>query len=171
MDPIQIAIVVVIMVVGAVRWVIENVVNKGKSNPDQSAGDTLEDLYEEARREIHDRQARRSPEGETAPSSRPPVLPPNRTASPPPMPAARSRPTPTPPQVERYQPLMVHKPTFSAAEKAALARAQEREKTSRPPRPGSQAPTTVRGLLSSPQAARKAILLKEILGPPKSALE
>ena len=56
LDP-QVIIILVIMVVGGIRWFLEQVKGSQEGpSADERADDELEDLYEEARREILSRQ-------------------------------------------------------------------------------------------------------------------
>lgn len=174
-DPLQIIIVVIIMVVGAIRWFIENVVQKGKQPEDEADGGTLEDLYEEARREILDRQARMYPENEESPETD--FIPeqefrPIPRSTPPPLP--EKKPTPAASFYPTFKATdTVDKPALSAAEQAALDRVQEREILLRSNRSKRRSGSTsgIRAMLATPQATRKAVLLREILGPPKGAPE
>lgn len=159
----RVFIVLAFMVIGAIRWVLERV--KGKE--DQEGDDSpFEDLYEEARREIVARQGR--PHEEQA--SPPPVQQAQRAPAPVPQHravATPSRTTSAPPPLPSWQ-KKVTKPNLSAAEKEALARIQQQSGTSKKKRIRSDG-SRVRQMLNSPSAARDAIVLSEILGPPKSA--
>jgi hypothetical protein len=59
-------------------------------------------------------------------------------------------------------------PVITTAESAALERAQERKSSLRSRRRSTR--TSVRQLLASPASTRDAIVLLEILGPPKGAI-
>ncbi len=113
-----------------------------KIRGEQPLGTTeeLEDIYEEFREEIRHRQ--------TATHQQP---------TPPPIPQ-------TPPPATRFK--KPRKPKLSAEEKAALARYQQRTSGTRPHKPNSRTP--IQNLLSTPNSARQAIILTEILGKPKS---
>lgn len=162
-------IVLVIMVIGGLKWFFDSF-KSSKRDPDEPSEDSYVDLYEETRQQIQERQARQYPSRQEAqqrleeyapePSIFEPVstLPPILSAPPPiPRPARSARPKPTRP------------PALSSAEQAALKRVQthgmgghsQRKRATRSP---------VRRLLSSPTAARDAIVLREILGPPKGAM-
>ena len=163
----QAIILLVFMVIAALKFIGENLKGKKKEDEDQP----LADLYEDSREEILDRQRSASPppplqkqapeqlsildflgppvgsRPEEEASSPPPPLP--GTAAAPPLPS-----TPKP------------KPSLSPAEKAALKRAEKaRGEAARPRRSNRRRP--IRELLATPAAARDAIVLREILGPPK----
>jgi len=154
----RVVFALVFVIIAAIRWIMEQV--KGKNDAQdvsQRADEEFEDLYEEARREIVSRQT-------TLPQAQPPQVParpPRRQATP--IPQARSEPAPPPlPNWQRK----VTKPVLSAAEKVALARFQKHSAPKRHrkrPTSGSR----IKRLLSSPSAARDAIILSEILGEPK----
>ena len=150
---IEVIFVLIVMIVSAIKWFVENIASKNQPpfDEDKPGGtiSTLEDLYEEARREIQERQAG-TPSG-------PSTYWDEAQASP----AAPA----TPPPLPEYSP--PEKPKLSVAEQAALRRVQERQKTTSPGK--RKASTSLHGLLSSPSAARNAVLLREILGPPKGA--
>ena len=162
----RVFIVLAFMVIGAIRWVLERV--KGKE--DQEGDDSpFEDLYEEARKEIVARQHR--PHEEQA--SPPPVQQAQRTPAAP-VPQHRAAATPSrdthaPPPLPNWQ-KKVTKPSLSAAEKVALARVQQQSGSSKKKQSRSGR-SRVRQMLNSPSAARDAIVLSEILGPPKSGAQ
>jgi len=88
---------------------------------------------------------------------------PEKKETPPPLPASTATPAPTPSINPAFAP---KKPKLSAAEKAALENFQRQTTPSR--RPASSTKTRVMKQLASPTAAREALLLAEILGPPKA---
>lgn len=176
----NLVIIIVFLVIGAIRWVIENISGK-KQPPTQEhweeydyeerdyhrpQPDSLEDLYEEARREILDRQNRNDPQPEVVeeklrehsmPPSAPPPLPGKVVVNKPKPPAQKEAPV-TFKKVER--------PRLTEEEKKALA-AFEANSSQKKKTVGSSTNSRVRELLASPTAARDAIVLAEILGPPK----
>ena len=163
----QAIILLVFMVIAALKFIGENLKGKKQGDDEQP----LADLYEDSREEILDRQRSASPPPplqkqapeqlsildffgppvgsrpeEEVPSSAPPPLPGSTADTP--------RPTSKP------------KPSLSLAEKAALKRAEKaRAEAARPRRSNRRRP--IRELLATPAAARDAIVLREILGPPK----
>ncbi|MEM9081830.1 MAG: hypothetical protein AAGC74_14195 [Verrucomicrobiota bacterium] len=160
---------IVFLVIGALRWFMENA-SKGRrlEEEDQEPSSSLEDLYEEARREILERQNRNAPDPEIVgerledyrqPTPTPPPLPP---VTPPPPPLAPATATST------WQAPTIRRQTLSKAEQEALERVQKASAHS-PSQRQSTSPSRVRELLSSPSSARDAIILAEILGPPKGA--
>lgn len=153
----RIIFLILFVVFGAIKWVIEKV--KGPPEP-HDVSETLEEMYEDFREEIRQRQTQ--------------VQPPPQPAGPPPLPQA------TPPQPPVRQPVhvpsappasaklenyKVRKATMSAEEQEALERFQNlgRKKRSRGKATGS-----VHDMLARPDSARKAVILKEILGEPRS---
>jgi len=134
----------------------------------------LDDLYDEYRREILDRQ-QRTVEETTEPEP-PPPPPPLPEAAPPPLhpdtwaadeaateaPAAPwAKPAPAPAEKR-----------LTAAEQAAAAAFQAYDQIKRKGKgaPGRSS-TPVRSLLATRSSLRTAIILKEILGPPKGISE
>ena len=160
----NVIIILVVMVIGGVRWVIEQIKNKNRDPEDERTSE-FEDLYEEARIEILDRQARIQPDPnevarqlETATVFQP-------AAVPPPIPVGAAIPPPL-----RQQPAaQPKKRALSAAEKKALANfeALSKKAPTSGRRKRSSVAKHVRQLLSSPSNAQDAIVVADILGPPK----
>ncbi|MBT44025.1 MAG: hypothetical protein NZ804_13450 [Roseibacillus sp.] len=166
----QAIILLVFMVIAALKFVGEN--RKGKKQKDKNQ--PLAELYDQSRQQILERQRSEPPPEEFAPGQAPKQLSildffgppvgssPEKTitpSSPPPLPGA-TPPPPTPAASPRP------KPSLSPAEKRALKRVKEgRTEVVRPRRSIRRRP--IRELLSTPAAARDAIVLGEILGPPK----
>ena len=187
----NLVIVALFLIMGAIRWVVDHL-KKGSRPPHQEQSDNyshperpeqaqtrdLDDLYEEARREILNRQNKNTPQPEqvaeklseysTPPNTPPPPVPErarfNRPALPPKTPA-----TPAPPL--SYSDRKVERPKLSAAEEEALAafQTQSLEEFSYDVRPQKKSSdhSRVKALLRSPSAARDAMVLTEILGKPK----
>jgi len=86
------------------------------------------------------------------------------------IPATAPPPLPTPAQVPAAapQPREVELPTLSAAEEAALDRFNSRPNGPRRKINSLSTKTRLKAHLSSPTAAREALLLAEIFGPPKA---
>lgn len=155
----QIYIVIAFMVIGGVRWILEQINGAGKQ-PDATEDEDdpyadSEDLYEEARREIIARQ-HQLPQ----PSAPPPI----------PIPLVVQPSTPSAPPLSDWN-RSVKAPPLSATERVALAKFQVHPGASSRHTP--QRRTTgsrIKTLLATPSSARDAILLSEILGPPKGAL-
>ncbi|MCH2064758.1 MAG: hypothetical protein MK194_13680 [Roseibacillus sp.] len=176
-DP-QAIILLVFMVIAFLKFVGENL--KGKKQQEEEPG-TIEELYESTREEILERQRGASPPpGGTGDSSPGPNAPdqlsildffvpvnqkqaePPLPSSPPPLPSKATPPLTTPNPVSSPS----TKPSLSKAEAAALERVrQEQSKPTRSRRTIRRRP--IRELLASPAAARDAIILGEILGPPR----
>ena len=166
----QAIILLVFMVIAALKFIGENL--KGKKKEDETQ--PLADLYEDSREEILERQRSTSPPPPPLQKQPPPeqlsILdflgppvgsqPAEEVSSSPPPPLPR--PVAVPPLPFTPKP----KPSLSAAEKAALKRVEEGQAgITRPRRSIRRRP--IRQLLSSPAAARDAIILGEILGPPR----
>lgn len=166
----QAIILLVFMVIAALKFVGEN--RKGKKQKDKNQ--PLAELYDQSRQQILERQRADAPPEESPPGQTPKQLsildffgPPvgsspgetTTPSSPPPLPGA----TPPPPTLAASP---RPKPSLSPAEKVALERVKEAPlEVVRPRRSNRRRP--IRELLSTPAAARDAIVLGEILGPPK----
>ena len=175
--PGQFILIIVAMVIGGIQWLVERIRKNARGEDDSSARSELEDLYEDAREEIFERQARQYPTeaelqerfGGEQIRTVPPVVPPAiaepavptyaRASTPPPIPGAQP-----PPSVGSIR------PTLSQAEQDALERLQAR-RAQAGSKSGGRSPgeSRVRELLASPESTRDAIVLREILGPPKGA--
>lgn len=176
-DP-QAIIILVVMIIGGLRWLFEQMKKTQEQGDEDDAGPfvELEEMYEEARREIQERQGRMLPDEEEVaerleeyqPGPPPLVVETPGTVPPPLPPVPRAAPTPSY-AVPDFSPKPAQ-PVLSVAEEQALQRVQAkglpRRTTSRRPTRGR---SRVRDLLSTPSAARDAIVLREILGPPKGA--
>jgi len=166
----QVIMLIIFVVISAVKWFTEQI--KSNSEDPHEFSDSLEDIYDEFREEIRQRQTT------VQPHSSPPPIP--QTASrrqdyrpaptPPPIPQSpprqqEYRPDPTPPPV-----FTVKKPKLTAAEKKALARLQEESLASSTKKRlrRNRSHASLRQLLASPASARQAIILHEVLGKPKS---
>jgi deoxyribodipyrimidine photolyase len=151
--PEQVIFLILFVVVGAIKWLIEKI--KGPQAPHE-VSDTLEDMYDDFREEIRQRQTQSE----------------QKASVPPPLP--RTDPVPPPIYVASTPPASAHPDHFSfkknqlsAEEQAAIERFQNLDKQ-RKDRPRSAATGSVRDMLASPGSARKAVILKEILGEPRS---
>ncbi len=166
-------IILVIMVIGGLRWALARMKNRREGDEGQSQT-PFQDLYEEARHEIQQRQNRHYPSQDEAreklgefgrplifePVSAPPPVP----SAPPPIPT-RSR----APAYDSSAPPPAVRRTLSLAQQAALQRIQSEGLGARRRSRRSSRNVNVRRLLATPGAARNAIVLREILGPPKGA--
>lgn len=177
----QAIILLVFMVIAALKYVLENV--KGK-NANEEQQQSFTELYEETRQQVIERQRGGTPpqpgSGEQARKEAPKQLsildffgPPVGSRSEDPGTAAPPPPPSGPPPVPKTNPAAApERETLTAAETAALRRIQAREAGSehsrRPRRGGGRTP--IREILSTPSSARDAIVLREILGPPKGGL-
>ena len=174
----QAIILLVFMVIAGLKYVLENL--KGKTG-DEEQPQSFTELYEETREQIIERQ-----HGEAAPQPGageearqeapqqlsildffgPPVTREKAPAppSPPPLPAAKKAPASVAAAASKRE-------TLSPAEKAALERIQQQEAKEQLVglRQGRRR-ISVREMLATPSSTRDAIVLSEILGPPKGAL-
>ncbi len=179
-DP-QAIILLVFMVIAFLKFVGENL--KGKNQQEEEA-EAIEELYEPTREEILEQRRSTSPtsdeSGDSSPGRKAPeqlsildfFVPANREqagspfpSSPPPLPTEATETTPpliNPEPVTSPTP----KPSLSTAEAAALERIRQgQNQPVRARRTIRRRP--IRELLASPAAARDAIILGEILGPPR----
>lgn len=173
-------IVIVFLLIGAVRWVIENFGKKNQpterelweeqnheERPDynQPKKSSLEDLYEEARREILERQNQPTPPPEVLQERRN-----NSRTTPPPPPLPNKAPVVRrPPELKTSKPATppkVKRQTLSDEEKKAAA-AFEKHSSQKKNKSSNPSGSKVRDLLKTSSAARDAVLLTEILGRPK----
>ena len=123
------------------------------SDSEETDYDPMAEFYEETSRQLHEQR-------ETVLSRQQGFV----EASPPPLPPVYVAPAPAP--VKRPQ---IKKPTLSALEQEALKNLQKqkvKEPLRKRPRLGTARARALR-VLSSPSAARDAVVLSEILGPPK----
>jgi len=167
-------VIVVFLVVGALRWFFSNILNRSQpsQNWDQEYNEqqpvheqtSLSDLYEQARAEILERQGQMAADPEEVarqvgpnPGQRP-APPAARINTPPPLPAG-SKPEP---KISLSPP---RPPQLSAKEKEALTSFRKNEQ--RQTKGASKQKMSAKELLASPSAARNAVILAEILGPPK----
>ncbi len=142
----RIIILILFVVISAFKWITEKIKTRGEQPHEIS--ESLEDVYEDFREEIRQRQ--------TAVQQQP-----SRAQAPPPLPQA------PPPRQTAQRPLPDHrkKVSISTEQKAAAARFEQltaRKNTHRGPN------KAIRALLASPHSARQAIILHEIIGKPKS---
>ncbi len=175
----RIIMLILFVVISGVKWFIENVKNRGQQPHETS--ESLEEIYDDFREEIRQRQTEvRHPQEQPVQKRQAEerhaqdIFTPHHhefgQQSPPPLPAGSTgrpeveyRPAPQP------QPRKIRKPQLTAQEKAALANLQKRSSpTQRSTRGQSHTTPTLRQLLGSPQSARQAIVLHEILGKPRS---
>lgn len=139
----NVIIVFVAMIIAGFKALIEKRNQQNKATQSEDEGD-YEGLYEAYEAELAaQRQQLQIP-----------------TTTPPPL--------PTSPQVPGPQPREVELPTLSAAEEAALDRFNSRSNGPRKKLSPLSTKARVKDHLSSPTAAREALLLAEILGPPKA---
>lgn len=144
----QIVILILFVVISAIKWAIEKF--KGEHGTPPETSETLEDIYDNFREDILQRQTTVQ-----QPTYSPPPIP----QSPPPV-------QPTQVALPQPRPKKVQPTSLSAEEQAAAVRFQQLSSGQRKKRKSPQA--SIHSLLSTPQSARQAIILQEILGKPKS---
>ena len=150
----QVIMLILFVVISGIKWFIDQA---KKRNKPHETSESLEEIYDDFRDEIRRRQTEvQLPEQLF-------VSEPAHTPVPPPLPTATEyRPDPLPTQ------RIVNKPKLSAQEKEALVRLQL-QSAAQPTRVVQrQRHASLRQMLGSPQTARQAILLHEILGKPRS---
>ena len=169
----QVILLIIFVVISGIKWFVEQL--KRKNEDPHETSESLEDIYDEFREEIRQRQ--------TTVQGAPPqarhaedIFTPHHEefaqnhSTPPPLPAAtpyqqeyHADPTPAPI-------FTVKKPTLTAAEKQALARIHEQSLATSGKKRLRQkrSHASLRQLLASPASARQAIILHEVLGKPKS---
>ena len=162
----RIIMLILFVVISGVKWFIENVKNRGQQPHETS--ESLEEIYDDFREEIRKRQTEVKHPQEREPQERHPqdIFTPHHhefgQQSPPPLPTEiEYKPEPVPQSRE------IRKPQLSLQEKAALANLKKQAATAKRAR-SNQATPTLRQLLSSPKSARQAIVLREVLGKPRS---
>ncbi len=152
----QVIVVILMVLFAGAKALIEKLQNKGAApaelQEEDYEGYEVEEDYDEYARQLREQREeilRRQQEA----------------AAPPPLPS--SVPPPVAGQPEVYVPQKVRKANLSKAEQEALANFQRG--TPRKTRSNEiiTARTRARRVLASPYAARDAIVLSEILGPPK----
>ena len=151
----RIIILIVFLLISAANWFLEKI--KGNQKTEHEVSESFEELYDDFRDEIRQRQTKsreRRAEAHTPAVPSPPPLPQAPFHSPPPAVVEHPKASTRKPQITQ----------ISAAQKAAASRFQSRFA----PKPKSTPPNFVRKMLANPQSARQAIVLTEILGKPKS---
>jgi hypothetical protein len=152
----RIIILILFVVISAFKWLVEKIKTQGDQPHD--ASESLEDIYEDFREEIRQRQT-------TVQQQQP-----SQTQAPPPLPQAPSAPRQSIRQsAQPSLPSRRKKVTISAEQQAAAARFEQltaHKNTHRNVHRGAN--KAIRTLLSTPHSTRQAIILHEILGKPKS---
>ena len=143
----NVIIVFVAMIIAGLKALIEKR-NQQNQPPQAEEEDGYEELYEAYEAELAAQRQQLQ-----IPATAPPALPT-------PIPVQVPAPAPRPRKVEL--------PTLSAAEEAALDRFNSRPNGPRRKINSLSTKTRLKAHLSSPTAAREALLLAEIFGPPKA---
>ncbi len=186
-DP-QVVFVIVALVIGALQALWEKrkrsraareldreagpAADRKQGDKGPAKGGTFRELYEEYRRQVTAGQATPSGPPKTL---TPPPQPTPKPAQPPPLPTAkpvRAKPVDAAPErwakeaPAPWQPPKIRRAQeqLSPQELAALARLQQRSRRHPEPHPPAAA---ARRLLASSTAVRDAIIVRELLGPPK----
>jgi len=173
----QVIMLIIFVVISGVKWFLEQL--KKRNEDPYETSESLEDIYDEFREEIRQRQTlvQPAPQENTHQRHAEDIFTPHHeefaqphSSTPPPLPPETDylreyQADPPPPPV-----FTIKKPTLTAEEKAALARIHEQSLAS----PSQQrlrqrrSHASLRQLLASPKSARQAIILHEVLGKPKS---
>ncbi len=146
-------ILLVFVVISAVKWFMEKVKNQG--NQPHETSESLEDIYEDFREEIRQRQTTVE-----QPVNAPPPLPQA------PQPAQRQLRVSTPLSAKIATPKRIA--ALSDGQKAAAARFEQLTSHKNTHRRNTGPKGSLRSLLSSPQSTQQAMILLEVLGKPKS---
>lgn len=144
----RIIFLVLFVVIGAVKWLLEKIRGTDQAH---DVSESLEEMYEDFRDEIRERQTE-------VQQPAPPPLPQAAVPEPVHVPS-------TPPASALPEHFQVRHTELSAEEKIALERVQ---KHGRSGKRRHKVTGSVRDMLSSPASARQAVVLKEILGEPRS---
>lgn len=149
----QIILAVLFVVFGGLKWIWENIIKK--DNPQESSSE-IEDLYEQYRSQIVEKQTTiQQPPAQQIVIPRTPARPALKSSN-------------APPPIPGFKQKKVVKTKLTAEEKAALERIKKQDNAFNTPRKRQQSDTAgVRKLLKNPNSVRTAIILKEILDKPK----
>ena len=155
----NVIVVLVAVIFAAIKAYLERG-NKATEEEGMTEEELLEQYEAELRRQQEEMEAREAARQPT------PVV-------------SKSRPEPTPPPIPQvaavpmpYRPAAKPvKPKLTAAEKLALENFQRLSANSRKRRTSGSTKSRVHRHLSSPTAAREALVLAEVLGPPKAFKE
>ena len=143
----QVIALIIFVVIGAIQWLIKKVQDQGGAH---DTADSLEDIYEDFREEIQQRQ--------TTILHPPPPLPADIPESYPAQ-TINTEPQETP-QLAKAETAKLTDEQKEAAERfAQLGKGKGRKRNTK---------STARALLSDPQSARQAVILQEIFAKPKS---
>lgn len=166
----QVIIALLFLLFSGLKWLFD----KSKKGADSQESSGLEDIYEQYREEIRKRQTtvQQSPKPQQPARTQIVIKP---SSSPPPLPATSPKPLVSTPakdySVSAYtQEHRTTKPQLTKAEREALARLQSKGAATvqKVRQRHSSSKSRYSSLLSSPTSARDAIVLSEILGPPKA---
>ncbi|MGJ8673277.1 hypothetical protein [Rubritalea sp.] len=156
--PIQGILFLIIAVFSFLKWLYENIVSKNKK--EQGETDSIDDIYEQYRDEIH---LRNNQAPETLSSSQPQFIPP-------PIPSAKATTVKSP---GPSKPSNTFSPTFTQndIERMRSTKAKTVYNIQAAGTAKLQMKTQRNGLraeLQTKASLRKAIILREIIGPPKA---
>lgn len=162
----QVVIAILFLLFSGVKWLFDK--NK-KGDDGESSG--LEDIYEQYREEIRKRQTTTQQPSPPQLTAQPQVAAKKPAGTPPPLPATEAVET-TMATISAYTEKMTKpRPQLTKAERDALKRVQDQKTVlASKSRKRSSASNMSRysSMLSSPSSAKDAIVLSEILGPPKA---
>ena len=149
----QVITLIIFVVIGGIQWLLKKV--KGQER-NFDASESLEDIYEEFREEIRQRQT-------TVQQAAPPPMP---------GPISVSTPTPSAPQptyeeeVPHIAPTQIDNPEITPEQQIAIEKFEQLSSKKR--RKKSSDTFSARDLLTNPQSARQAVILQEIFAKPRS---
>ena len=150
----QVIVLILFVVISGIQWLFKKMKGSGQQH---DISESLEDIYDDFREEIRQRQT-------TIQQAEPPPIPQT-------IPVSTSTP-PTPQAVHYEEPQVTSstrtsKPELSPEEQEAVQRFEQLTKKER--RSGrSNAAISARDLLTNPQSARQAVILQEVFAKPKS---
>ncbi len=152
----NVIVVLVAVIFAAIKAFLERG-NKADDGEGTIGEELLEQYEEELRRQQMEMEAREAAERQRSAAS--------STPSPPPIAETFSVP------MTHREGSKPHRPKLTAAEKEALKNFQRRSRTSEKGQSIGSTKSRVHRHLSSPTAAREALVLAEVLGPPKAFKE
>lgn len=166
----RVVVLIIFLLISAVKWLgtrLKGADNKSLQSDDEESG-SLEDIYEQYRQDILNQQTERLHEPEEPAFEQEPTFEPHyqekAIASPPPLPATPSAWNEKPSQQDVTAPPA----TLSQEQKAALKRLEQRGENKQLGQKNNDTNASIRDLLTNPESAKKAVILTEILGKPKS---
>ncbi|MGB0992129.1 MAG: hypothetical protein ACPG32_06635 [Akkermansiaceae bacterium] len=167
----RVILLILFVVISGVKWLAERVKNNRSPH---DVNEQLEDIYDDFREEIRRRQTEVQQPTQQQPA-RQPVRQPVQRQTPPPIPISAPPVQPRSTQIAqaveedtqaRFR-RKIERPKLTNEEQEAMQRFQKMGGKRRK-RTTSSSDLSIKALLSNSASARKAVILQEVLGPPKS---